>query len=318
MRQGLSLQHVIRMLVLALLCAGVSARVWLNLLSWISHAESKGFSLKNKHKPQRSHPIASSLWSINVAHLSFSSVSLLGIQRRNPKNGSITRRRQDGCEMSLLRKVRALQSSSMTIINVSVMKRTSLNFLCLKPPAASCQALVLQICYENWNKQIAGVPSSPFHHSKITSKHHISEIWSIKSSIITISRIFCWKGEASYPCGSHQGTPDFGLSKLLDGILTGQQVRRDDANGCEPGHHCGTVETSALSTKRGSSLTTKIEGLRNKNGNEIKWSPPPHPRNIPHGTLPCFTGPHGESAVVQLLKSSSAQAARTQQPTKVA
>ena len=27
MRQGLSLQHVIRMLVLALLCAGVSARV---------------------------------------------------------------------------------------------------------------------------------------------------------------------------------------------------------------------------------------------------------------------------------------------------
>jgi hypothetical protein len=32
------------------------------------------------------------------------------------------------------------------------MKRTSLNFLCLKPPAASCQALVLQICYENWDK----------------------------------------------------------------------------------------------------------------------------------------------------------------------
>ena len=58
--------------------------------------------------------------------------------------------------------------------------------------------------------------------------------------------------------------------------------------------------------KEGSSLTTKFEDLRNKNGNEIKWSPPPHhPRNIPHGTLPCFTGPHGESAVVQLLKSRS-------------
>ena len=69
---------------------------------------------------------------ISVAHLSFSSVSLLGIHRREPKEWQHQTKKT-----RWLRNVTAdkgaLQSRSMTIINVPVehlrLKRTSLNFL---------------------------------------------------------------------------------------------------------------------------------------------------------------------------------------------
>ena len=155
MRQGLCLQHVIRMLVLALLCAGVSARVWLNLLSWISHAESKGFSLKKEAQT----PTLASDCLQPMEHQCRTSLIFFCFSTRHPPQEPKEWQHHTK-KTRWLRNVAAeegaLQSSSMTIINASVkhwfLKRTSLNFLCLKPPAASCQALVLQICYENWDK----------------------------------------------------------------------------------------------------------------------------------------------------------------------
>ena len=208
--------------------------------------------------------------------LIFFCFSTIGIHRRNPKNGSIIRRKQDGCEMSLLRKVRcspAAWLSSMFLSN-SGFRNNIVEFLVFKAPCgelSGCGIADLLWKLKQIDSWCSILAFSSFQ-NHIKTSHLRNTKYQIINHHCFWDFLLKWRGFLSLWI-----TPgDAGLRLI-------QTAGWHPYRSASPPRWCQWLRTWAslwnggnicaiISTKRGSSPTTKFENLPNKNGNETKWS----------------------------------------------